>query len=494
MAAKDKPRSRSRSRSRDKAQDSARVRPDRASSASSDTDGERASDARSSGAEEFRLGSLLRDDCLFDISVENKDELLHSLAEAVALASAYPSAKQIYNSARERESVVNTYVGSGVAVPHARVSSFEGFAIAIARNPSGVPYGVDTPEPVQIVIFVVGNESLRNEHVRLLAAVANLVKNQKVRQQILEAEDVAAVRKVLDAGAQSPRRRPRQVTKQLLSHARKIARDVGATAVLVAIENPEELKILKKLPRRDTFIVATSSPRIAEDAEKLVSRVLRLPSISLRRDTLVRVGTLMAVTSGFISRDDTVAFLSGQNSAGLDTITVLAISREFGKFLTSSGQISASISATVFERVLTLATELSVEGREGKPVGSIFVIGNPETLSPYCQQLVMNPFRGYPEEERNILDPTLQETIKEFAHLDGAFIIREDGVIHSAGTYLKPGSVDTAELPGGLGTRHQAGAAITAAEDCVSVVLSQSTGQVMLFKKGKVVLSTESHT
>lgn len=442
----------------------------------------------------MRLGPLLRDDCLFDIQVEDKEELLRSLAESVALACAYPSAEQIFNSAIERESVVNTYVGSGVAVPHARVSSFEGFAIAIARNADGIPYGVETPEPVKLVIFVVGNESLRNEHVRLLAAIANVVKDEQVRQQIIDADDVQAVRKILDAGARSPRRRPRQVTKLLLSHARKIARDVGATAVLVGIENPEELKLLKRLPRRDTFIVATSSPAIAEDAEKLVSRVLRLPSIALRRDTLVRVGTLMAVTSGFISRDDTVAFLSGQNSAGLDTITVLAINREFGKFLTASGKISANISSTVFERVLTLATELAVQGREGKPVGSIFVIGNPEILAPFCQQLVMNPFRGYPEEERNILDPTLQETIKEFANLDGAFIIREDGVIHSAGTYLKPGTVEDIELPGGLGTRHQAGAMITAVENCVSVVLSQSTGHVMLFKKGAVVLTTESRS
>jgi diadenylate cyclase len=492
MPAKKKPPAKTRSRPRDKTREKSRERGARAESKASDAQPDKA--AEKTPTEEIRLGPLLRDDCLFDIDVDDKNELLRSLAEAVALACAYPSAEQIYNSAVERESVVNTYVGSGVAVPHARVSSFEGFAIAVARNADGIPYGVETADPVQLVIFVVGNESLRSEHVRLLAAIANLVKDEKVRQQILEADDVQAVRKILEAGAHTPRRRPRQITKQLLSHARKIARDVGATAILVGIENPEELKLLKRLPRRDSFIVITSSPAIADEAEKLVSRVLRLPPISLRRDALVRVGTLMAVTSGFISRDDTVAFLSGQNSAGLDTITVLAISREFGKFLTASGQISANISATVFERVLTLATELAVQGREGKAVGSIFVIGNPETLAPFCQQLVMNPFRGYPEEERNILDPTLQETIKEFASLDGAFIVREDGVIHSAGTYLKPGPVEDIELPGGLGTRHQAGATITAVENCVAVVLSQSTGQVMLFKKGAVVLTTETRS
>jgi DNA integrity scanning protein DisA with diadenylate cyclase activity len=93
-------------------------------------------------------------------------------------------------------------------------------------------------------------------------------------------------------------------------------------------------------------------------------------------------------------------------------------------------------------------------------------------------------------EERNILDPTLRETIKEFSWLDGAFVIRGDGTIHSAGTYLRPGKVEVG-LPGGFGTRHRAACAITAVVDCFSLAISQSSGNVMLFKKGETVLTLE---
>ena len=115
----------------------------------------------------------------------------------------------------------------------------------------------------------------------------------------------------------------------------------------------------------------------------------------------------------------------------------------------------------VFERLLTLASELGLEGREGRPVGTLFVVGDSDRVLSQSHQLVINPFHGYPEAERNILDPRLEETIKEFSAIDGAFIIRGDGVILSAGRYLAPQSKLDEPLPQGLGTRHEAAAAIT---------------------------------
>ena len=112
--------------------------------------------------------------------------------------------------------------------------------------------------------------------------------------------------------------------------------------------------------------------------------------------------------------------------------------------------------------MLTLAGELGVEGREGRPVGTLFVIGDSDRVLAQSHQLVINPFHGYPEGERNILDPRLEETIKEFSAIDGAFIVRGDGVILAAGRYLAPRGKLDPPLPHGLGTRHEAAASITA--------------------------------
>jgi DNA integrity scanning protein DisA with diadenylate cyclase activity len=144
------------------------------------------------------------------------------------------------------------------------------------------------------------------------------------------------------------------------------------------------------------------------------------------------------------------------------------------------------VAPAVFERVLTLATQLAVEGREGRSVGALFVLGDSESVLAQSRSLVLNPFQGHPESERNILDPGLGETIKEFAALDGAFVIRGDGVVLTAGTQLVP-VAQVSRLPGGLGTRHAAAAGITASTEAVAVCISQSTGTVAVYKSGQLV-------
>ena len=91
----------------------------------------------------------------------------------------------------------------------------------------------------------------------------------------------------------------------------------------------------------------------------------------------------------------------------------------------------------VLERVLAVATELAVEGREGRPVGCLFVVGDTAKVEEFTKPLVLNPFYGYKEEDRNILNPFMDETVKEFSSIDGAFVIRGDGVVEAAGSLIQ---------------------------------------------------------
>ena len=437
---------------------------------------------------EERLSRYFHADAFLDIAPDSKDALLRALAEVV-IKEAEPSlVERIYQAIEEREKAVNTYVGEGVAIPHARVDCIKGISMALARNPGGFAYGMETDQPVRIVVLVVAEESLSDEHVRVLGSVARLLKESEKREEILRAPDVPSLLRLLDPPRREPgRRKARPLSQLLLSYARKIGRELGVTATIISTESREELSILERIPGRRSFIVATSSRDICEEAEKIVRRVLLLPQVPMRRDARVRLAALMALTHGLIQKGDVAAFISGDSAGGLDSMTIVEIGREFGRFVTASGEVGRGVLPGVLERVITLATELALEGREGKPVGTIFVVGDAERLSPFCQQMVMNPFRGYPEEERNILDPTLAETIKEFASIDGAFVVRGDGIVISAGTYLKV-SRDVA-LPGGYGSRHRVACAVTDACNCVAVALSQSTGEVTMFKNGGVVLS-----
>jgi DNA integrity scanning protein DisA with diadenylate cyclase activity len=102
--------------------------------------------------------------------------------------------------------------------------------------------------------------------------------------------------------------------------------------------------------------------------------------------------------------------------------------------------------------------------------------------------MVINPFQGYKEEERNILNPDLLETIKEFSAIDGAFVIKDNGAIVTAGRHLNA-AIESKDFPQGLGSRHIAAAGITDVTHAIAIVLSESTGNVSVFKNGKIFVS-----
>jgi diadenylate cyclase len=104
----------------------------------------------------------------------------------------------------------------------------------------------------------------------------------------------------------------------------------------------------------------------------------------------------------------------------------------------------------VFETLIRIALELAHEGREGRPVGTMFVLGDTTNVLKYAQPMVLNPFKGYADSKKNILDPKLKETIREFAALDGAFVIRRNGVILAAGCHIAVPHL-AKELPPGWG-------------------------------------------
>ena len=82
--------------------------------------------------------------------------------------------------------------------------------------------------------------------------------------------------------------------------------------------------------------------------------------------------------------------------------------------------------------VVELATEIGQEGREGKPVGTMFVVGDTDKVLSMSRPLNFNPFRGYSRKERDVRDKKVREQIKDIAQLEGAIIIRRDGVAEAA--------------------------------------------------------------
>jgi DNA integrity scanning protein DisA with diadenylate cyclase activity len=175
----------------------------------------------------------------------------------------------------------------------------------------------------------------------------------------------------------------------------------------------------------------------------------------------------------------------------IDSVSVIHLGEHLERLSAQDlRKLDTHVPLETLRAVVDLATEIGREGREGKPVGTMFVVGDTRKVLSMSRPINFNPFRGYSEAERDIRDRKVREQIKDVAQLEGAIIIRRDGVAEAACMYLDV-LAEGITLSKGLGTRHWAAAAISRKTKAVAIAVSQSSGTVRLFQNGEVVLHIE---
>jgi len=239
---------------------------------------------------------------------------------------------------------------------------------------------------------------------------------------------------------------------------------------------------------RKKLVQAVVSPAQRQVVEAAGITVIPLPEFDLGRPEKLKIALVSGIARGIYKEGDVVVGLLSRKPASMpDSILVVTVGQEeddgaFG-FLQAEG-----VSAGVMDALIDLAVSIGVEGWEGRPVGALFVVGDSNTVMEKSRQLTLNPFQGYSEDERNIMNPDVRHALHAFAVLDGAFIVREDGVVVAAGRYLNFDEDKEVDVPLGLGARHMAAAGISRDTESIAIVVSQTSGSVRVFRRGKAAL------
>src|SRR5207244_4435313 len=175
----------------------------------------------------------------------------------------------------------------------------------------------------------------------------------------------------------------------------------------------------------------------------------------------------------------------------IDTITIVHLGEHLERLSAQDlRNLDTQVPLETLRAVVDLALEIGREGREGHPVGTMFVVGDTRKVLKFARPMNFNPFRGYSQDERDIRNPAVREQIKDIAQLEGAIIIQRDGVVEAACMHIGADHHNIT-LSMGLGTRHAAAAAISKTTKAVAVVVSQSSGTVRIFQNGEIVLTIE---
>jgi DNA integrity scanning protein DisA with diadenylate cyclase activity len=281
-------------------------------------------------------------------------------------------------------------------------------------------------------------------------------------------------------------------SKRLVESAFDLARSLGITSLLVQADELRDIRFVEKLREKELVVWLTRSDTDLPFADRRKNKVVTIPDVALTRMSQLKIGLLLAILNEHVQLDESILCLSGVAGSGrLDTMLIANPQRDFPWFRRRNvEEAQESIATRELVRVIDVAMRLAREGREGRPLGTIFVLGELEELGPYLRQLVLNPCEGHPQKNRNIHDEEFFESLREFAALDGAFVINKRGVVESAGTYLAA-PASKKKIRSGLGARHAAAAGITAAREAIAVVVSESSGTVTVFHEGKEILELE---
>ncbi|MCU0848020.1 MAG: diadenylate cyclase [Spirochaetes bacterium] len=279
--------------------------------------------------------------------------------------------------------------------------------------------------------------------------------------------------------------------KNLTDAAMALAGKIGAGRVFVFLNSADDLALVHGTGVCDDSLVYVLPKNLGEEPS-CDAKILRSWSGNQSRFSRIKYAFLHAVLCGMIDTDSRIVCVLGPwGKSHLDTITVHDLGLSWSEeFPFDPRSLAGGTSFETVMAVLDIALDIGALGREGKSVGTSFVIGDTDAVMKLSHQAVFNPFQGYPEEERAINRPEVVESIKELAQLDGAFVVSGKGVVLAAGRHLDARS-DLSEQNKGFGSRHRAASGITAMSGSVSVVVSESSGRVTIFEKGRVVASLE---
>ncbi len=261
---------------------------------------------------------------------------------------------------------------------------------------------------------------------------------------------------------------------------------------MVVLDGPTDWQKLKEKAGSAKVLVAADREEIFEGAEEagLATVTVNMPGAPMF-EKLTQALLESVADDILVPGADVIAIYSGFEVGKIDSISYIRLEEHLGRLTARDlRQLETSVPLEALKTVVDLAVEIGREGREGKPVGTMFVVGDTRKVLNHCYPGGFDPVKGYKRADRDLRDPRAREAIKEVAVLDGAIIVSSDGVVERACQILDAPHANLT-LTKGLGSRHWAGAAISRATKAITVVVSESNGTVRLFQNGEVMLRIE---
>jgi nitrogen PTS system EIIA component len=128
------------------------------------------------------------------LDATSRNDIIVSLVEALEDAGKLHDKDLFYRAILNREKIVSTGVGMGVAIPHAKLPSYNDFfiAIGIIQN-DGVDWNALDETPVRLVFLVGGPDDKQTQYLQILSKITQIIKDDEQRKKILSTDSAEKV-------------------------------------------------------------------------------------------------------------------------------------------------------------------------------------------------------------------------------------------------------------------------------------------------------------
>ena len=140
------------------------------------------------------ISNYLDERLILFLNADSRDDALEQLISLLEKEGKLKNTKVFHDAILEREKIVSTGIGLGVAIPHAKLHGYDEFFIAIGvQVKKGIEWNALDNAPVRLIFMIGGPENKQTEYLRILSHLTMAIKNEERRKKLLKSYDARDV-------------------------------------------------------------------------------------------------------------------------------------------------------------------------------------------------------------------------------------------------------------------------------------------------------------
>jgi fructose-specific phosphotransferase system IIA component len=139
------------------------------------------------------LGELMNTRGIVKLTAKDKNTAIEKLIDVLSKRREVGSKEKLRRAVKDREKILSTGIGGGIAVPHAKISQVKKFCAVVGISKTGLTFDSLDGKPVHVVFMIAAPENAHDEYLRILKQLAHTLKDESYKSRIVNAKDANAV-------------------------------------------------------------------------------------------------------------------------------------------------------------------------------------------------------------------------------------------------------------------------------------------------------------